>query len=247
MEDTQVTGNEAPVQDTATTQANEADVQVTNETPEATQTQEGTSEVKAEDTVENKLYAGKYKSVEEMEKAYQELNSKFTSTSQEKAELSRLLTEAFYASESEATTTAQQADDYADDYGATNNQADDSVHRDIAVMKFTMAHPDADGASMMEVLSKDPYVKNINGHEAKLEYAYLRSQSITQPKVVEEAKKQAAQAAQAKVVEKQTAQVETAQKAEQVDEKTELKNKATSGTYEERRAARQEYLRKYVV
>ncbi len=44
----------------------------------------------AKETAEEKLYAGKYKSVEEMEKAHEELQSKFTKTAQEKAELERL-------------------------------------------------------------------------------------------------------------------------------------------------------------
>lgn len=39
---------------------------------------------------EEKLYAGKFKSPEDMEKSYQELQSKFTKTAQEKAELERL-------------------------------------------------------------------------------------------------------------------------------------------------------------
>ena len=77
----------------ATADTSEASTQ-TNEAPEATQeTKEPVA--KATDTVEDKLYAGKYKSVEDMEKAYQELNSKFTNTSQEKAELAKILNDAF--------------------------------------------------------------------------------------------------------------------------------------------------------
>lgn len=201
--------------------------------------------VEATDTAEEKLYAGKYKTVEDMEKAYQELNSKYTNTSQEKAELSRILNEAF-ATEP-VPVQAAEADIY-DEPAPSANPATDGIMRDNAVIKFMLAHGDADGEAMKQVLSTDPYIKQITGYEAKLEYAYLRSQAITAPKAVAQAKKEAQAQTQAKIVEKQAAQVESAAKTSaQADEASELKNRMSSGSVAEREAARREYVRKYLV
>lgn len=190
--------------DTAPAPNIEADVQA-NETPEAAVAQEAT--VNAEDTVaESKLYAGKYKSVEDLEKSYTELQSKFTSTASEKAELSKILADAF-ASEPEPAIAAQP--DY-EDYQEEPAKPDNAVSRDLSVLKFVMSNPDADGAAMNEVLKNDPFVSQINGYEAKLRYAHAISQNTAKPKVVEEAKRQTQIETQAKFAEKQAAQVESA-------------------------------------
>lgn len=230
-----------PVQaDTSAPEAqSEASTQV-NEAPEAASASQE-ADVNATDTVEDKLYAGKYKSVEDMEKAYTELQSKFGQTTSEKAELSRILNEAF--------TPTQQAQEAVDDYSESDpvNQEIETLKRTTAVQGFIMNHQDANPAEMQKILSEDPLVRQISGHEAKLEYAYLRSQNMGHSKAVAEAKKTAASATQAKIVEKQTAQVEAVKTSEQTDEKSELKGRMASGSYEEREKARREYIRKYLV
>ena len=248
QDDTQSTGTDAPaVADTVDTQATEANVQVSDGAPEAPQENKETPEVTATDTAEEKLYAGKYKTVEDMEKAYAELNSKFTNTSQEKAELAKILNEAFLAPE-----PAQQAKEL-DEYDAPEesnplNQEIDNLKRVQAVQNFVLLHPEAEASTMQKVLSEDPLVNQIASHEAKLEYAYLRSQNMGQSKAIAEAEKKGAQATQAKIAEKQTAQVESAQAAEKTDANTELYEKAT-GNYsrEDRDAARKAYIRKNLV
>jgi len=247
--DTQASGTEAPaVADTVTTQPSEAS-EVKNEAPETTQGTEAqeapTTEVKAEDTAGDKLYAGKYKSVEDMEKAYTELQSKFGQTTNEKAELSRILNEAFQ-SPAPATAQAVTDDGYQDEANPVNQEID-SLKRVTAVQSFIMSHPEADPASMQKVLADDPLVKQISGHDAKLEYAFLRSQNMAQPRAIAEAEKKAAIQAQAKIAEKQTAQVETARVSTPVDDKGELKNRMSTGSREDRDAARREYIRKYLV
>lgn len=242
MNDTQAIEPDAPVQDTADTQTSEANVQ-SNDAPEATQVQEETPELNATDTVEEKLYAGKYKSVEDLEKSYQELQSKFGKETSEKAELTRILNEAF-ATPAPVTDTQDQG------YEEANPLADkvERIERQGAVQNFIFAHPDANASSMQEVLSTDPIVQQIQGHDAKLEYAYLKSQNMTSPKVIEAARNQAASQAQAKIVEKQAAQVESSRKAEQTDENSELYTKATGNfSKAERDAARQAFIRKNLV
>lgn len=242
-DETQVNGNAAPAQaDTAATQPNEADVQVNNEAPEAAAAPKE-ADVNATDTAEEKLYAGKYKTPEDMEKAYTELQSKATRDSQEKAELTRILNEAFTAPEPQAP-----ADE--DTFDEPNPLAETvtKLERQSAVQNFIFAHPDANPASMQEVLSKDPVVNQIQGHDAKLEYAYFKSQSMSSTKAIEEAKKSAASDAQVKVVEKQAAQVESAQSAVKTDETTELYERAT-GNYnqEDRDSARKALIRKHLI
>lgn len=232
--------------DTTADQASEADVQTNNEAPEATQQTEESVEVKVEDTAENKLYAGKYKSPEDMEKAYKELESKFGQTASEKAELARILNDAFASPEPTA-----QAPVVEDVFGESPDpvvQEIENLKRQTAVQGFIMNHQDADAAVMGKILAEDPLVKQIAGHEAKLEYAYLRSQSMSQPKAIEEAKKTAQTQAQAKIVEKQAAQVESVKTSEQTNETAELFEKAT-GNYsqEERDAARRALIRKNLV
>lgn len=208
-DETQTPGTDAPAAaDTATTQPSEADVQTNSTTPEATQETKDPVE-KAEDTVSEKLYAGKYKTVDDLENAYKNAESKLGQTTSEKAELARILNDAFLPAEEAPTTTATQDDYYQEDAAPATSQ-DTVVQRDLAVLKFMMAHGDADANNMKEVLAKDPLVKQISGYEAKLEYAYLRSQNMTSPKAIAEAQKQAANDAQVKIVEKQAAQVETA-------------------------------------
>lgn len=245
-DETQTSGTvDTPVTtDTVATPTSEADVQVSNGAPEAAQSQEETTVVNAMDTAEEKLYAGKYKSVEEMEKAYQELNSKFTTTTQEKAELSRILNDAF-------STDAQvvqpgAVDGYQDEIDPVNQEIE-ALKRNQAVTNFVINHQDADAASMQKVLAEDPLVKQISGHEAKLEYAYLRSQNMAKDKAIAEARKQGAQATQAKIAEKQVAQVETASQATiQTDEKAELMEKMQRGSVADREAARRKYIRNYL-
>ncbi len=199
----------APVTtETAPAPNSEADVQV-NETPEAAVAQEAT--VNAEETVEEKLYAGKYKSVEDLEKAYKSASSEATRISQEKAELSRILADAFVADPAPAPAVAASYDDYEDESAPSANP-NEEVTRKLAVMEFAMAYPDADGAAVLQILNSDPLVKQINGYEAKLKYAYAISQNTAKPKVVEEAVKQAQVQTQAKIAEKQAAQVESASK-----------------------------------
>lgn len=208
MEDdtpTQVQSEAPAVADTAPVPTSEADLQA-NDTPEAAEVQETT--VNAEDTVEEKLYAGKYKTAEDMEKAYQELNAKFTTTTQQKAELSRILADAF-AEPAPAPAAAQDYDEYVDDT-PTANPVNDVVSRKVAIMEFAMSHPDADGAAMLEVINNDPATRNMPDYETKLKYAYALSQITAQPKVVEEATRQAQAQTQVKIAEKQAAQVESA-------------------------------------
>lgn len=240
-DETQTPGTDAPaVADTATTQPSEASETNTNEAPEATQAaEESQQEVKAEDTAEEKLLAGKYKSVEELEKSYKELESKYGKETSEKAELTRILNEAF-------TTPAESETGQEDTFEEPST--DNKLQQDMAVLKFAVFHQDADGNAIKEILATDPYVAQMSTPEAKLEYAYLRSQNMGSQKAIAEAKKTAASETQAKIVEKQAAKVETARKADTTDEVSELREKAT-GNYsqEERDAARRALIRKTLV
>lgn len=241
--DTQASGNDAPQADTADTQPSAAS-EVTNEAPEANQTEaQGTQpEVNATETAEEKLLAGKYKTPEELEKAYKSLESKFGQTTSEKAELSRILNQAF-----ETPAPAATDDSFREEPDPVNQEIE-GLKRTTAVQSFIMTHPNADPAGMQKVLTEDPLVKQISGHDAKLEYAFLRSQNMAQPKAIKEAEKRAADAAVAKTAEKQSAQVETARKTEKTDESADLYNRAT-GNYsqEDRDAARRELIKKHLV
>lgn len=225
--DTQAPGTDAPAQaDTADTQVSEAS-EVKQEAPEATQNEQGTqTEVTATDTAESKLYAGKYKTAEEMEKAYVNLQSKATRDAMEKADLSRTLNQAF--STPEITDTGDSFSDETD----PRNQDIENLKRTTSVQSFIMTHPDANGAAMNEVLNKDPYVKQMPSYEAKLQYAYALSQNMSQPQAIAEARKEAAQATQVKVAEKQAAQVEAARATQPTDEGAELFERAT-GNYDQ--------------
>lgn len=209
-----------PVSDTASSQDTSADVQVINEAPEATQEVKEPVE-KAEDTAsEQRLYAGKYKTVEDMERAYSELNSKATKDAQEKAELTRVLNEAFATPEPQAQ--AQQEDYYSDTPDPVAQKID-SLERSQVVQGFIFSHPDANAETMQKVLTEDPVVKSIPDYNAKLQYAYAMSKNMASQTAIEEAKKQAAAATQAKIVEKQAAQVEQANKqAQTVEDNKEL-------------------------
>lgn len=226
--DTQAVEEQAPVQDTATTQQSEAS-ESSQEAPEVTQettTQEvEETEVSAEETAE-KLYAGKYKTVEELEKAYKNAESKIGKEASKRAELSRAVNESL------AQTTSTD---------------DDLVGRKMAAMEFIISHPDADPQSIRDVLTSDPLVENIVGYEARLEYAYLRSQTVAKEEAVAKATEEAQVKAQAKIVEKQGAQVETARRTEPVDEDADLVSKATKGSPDEREAARIALIRKHLV
>lgn len=226
----------------ATVNTSDASTQ-TVEAPEATQQTEENAEIKATDTAEEKLYAGKYKSPEDLEKGYTELQSKFGQTTSEKAELSRILNEAF-AQPAVAPPVVE------DTYEEPNpvNQEIDNLKRQTAVQGFVMNHQDADAAQMGKVLAEDPLVKQISGHEAKLEYAYLRSQNMSQQTAIAEATKTGAQTATAKIAEKQVAQVEAATKTSKQDDGSELYERAT-GNYsqEDRDKARRDLIRKNLV
>lgn len=248
-EDTQATGAEAPVEttatDTASNQPSEAREQV-SEAPEANQSAGDTSsDVKAEDTAEEKLLAGKYKTVEDLEKSYVELQSSFSRTASEKAELTRVLTEAFTAPVAEAPSTEQDA--FSDDSTSSDPRIE-KLERQTAIATFAIAHPDADGDAINNIIANDPLISSIQGTDARLEYAYLKSQNMASSKAIQEAQKKGAQAAQAKAAEKQIAQVETTQKPSiPVDENAELKQRMTTGSVEDREAARREYIRKNLV
>lgn len=248
-DDTQATGTVAPediTTDTVDTQPSEASVQ-SNEAPEAAQIDaevKGTeaTEVKAEDTAAEKLYAGKYKTPEEMEQGYKNLESRFGKETSEKAELARILNDAFTAPEAKATETD-------DDYSTESiDPRYDKLEKRTAVATFVITHPDANGDVINKILAEDPFVSNISGVEARLEYAYLKSQNIAKPKAIAEAQKKTAQATQAKILEKENAQVESAGRTVQTDENAELRNKAT-GNYNQadRDAARKAWIRKNLV
>lgn len=247
--DTQAAGAAEPVQDTSATQTGETGEGVITEAPEATQgtgaEEAPTTEVNAEDTAGEKLFAGKYKSAEDMEKAYTELQSKFSRETSEKAELSRTLNELFATPEPSTGTDTEETGIEEADPLATEVS---SLKRVTAVQSFIMAHPEANAAAMKEVLEKDPLIKQIAGHEAKLEYAFVKSQSLTSQQAVEQAKKEGATQAAAKIAEKQAAQVEGAGKATPPNEGSELMGKAT-GNYgpKEREAARLAIIRKNLV
>lgn len=244
-DETQTTGTAAPADDatTASDQDSKADVQTNTDAPEAAQdTKE--PEVKATETAEEKLYAGKYKTVDELEKAYTNANSEASKMSQEKADLTRILNEAFTTPDTSVAETA------SDDYEETSPQVNPEIEqlkRDNAVVKFIMGHQDADGSAMQDILSKDPMIKQIQGHDAKLEYAYLVSQNMSRNKAVEEAKKTGAQDNQAKTAEKQAAQVEEARKAEPVGEDSLLEKATGNYSPEERAAARKALIKKHLI
>lgn len=243
-DETQTPGTPAPVTtDTAGTQTSEADVQTNIDAPEAGQDTKET-DLTATDTAGEKLYAGKYKTAEDMEKAYTELQSKATKDSQEKADLTRILNEAFATPE---TTTVTDTASMVEEETTPQNTGNDQISRDMAVLKFIVGHQEADGETMKKILAEDPMIKQISGHDAKLEYAYLRSQSIAAPKAIEEAKKSAQDATQAKNAEKTAAQVETAKTSEPIGEVS-LMEKAT-GNYSqaERDEARQALIKKHLI
>lgn len=236
--DTPVSGTEAPevttAPDTAQPQSTEASGQANTQTPDVTPdnvpAQEAVApETNTEDTVEEKLLAGKYKSVEDLERSYKELESKHGQTASEKAELARILTDAFSAPAPAPQASVPDTDYDADTEADPVNQELSSIKTRLAITEFLSAHQDADAQSLVEIIGSDPNVANITSPEAKLEYAYLKSQNATQAKVVAEAQKQGAVQAQAKAAEKQVAQVESARKAEPVNDKSELLARVRAG------------------
>lgn len=243
MDETQTSGSPSePVEtDTSDAQPSEANVQ-TNNAPEESQAAEEkpAEDVKTEDTAEEKLYAGKYKSPEEMEKAYKELESKFGKETSEKAELTRILNEAFTV---EPTQT--QPDESAEEPDPLTEKVE-RLDRQTAVQNFIFAHPDANPSAMQEVLSKDPMVAQITGHDAKLEYAYFKSQNMSTNKAIAEAKKSASTETTAKIAEKQAAQVESARKAEEEADGSLLEKATGNYSFEEREKARRELIKKHL-
>lgn len=248
-DDTQTPTADVPVETTATDTAEtqvSATSEQTSEAPEATQeTVETTpTEVKAEETASEILYAGKYKTVEDLENAYKNAESKLGSTTSEKAELAKILNEAFQAPE--AVVAAPAADDFEDEPNPVTQEID-GLKRVQAVQSFVMNHPEADAATMQKILAEDPIIRQISGHDAKLEYAYLRSQSMGQSKTIAEAEKKGAQAATAKVAEKQVAQVESARNVEVIEDGAELLTQASTGNPDERESARRALIKKHLV
>lgn len=249
-DDTLATESEAPVENTDTaenqpSQTSEQDI----EAPEATQEQAEVKETeapetKAEDTAEETLLAGKYKSVEDLEKSYKELASKYGRETSEKAELAKILNEALLTPEQ--TPVSQEALDSYEESDPVTTELD-KLNKITAIQTFLITHPDANPESLTKVIQEDPMIQRISDNDAKLEYAYLRSQNMTQKKAIVEAEKKGAQAAQAKTAEKQVAQVESAKKAAPADEGAELMSTATSGNAEERRLAREALIRKHLV
>lgn len=212
----------AIVEDKVEEQPSPADVQVNNEAPEAAQeVKEPVAE--ATDKADEKLYAGTFKSPDDLERAYQELRSKSTKDSQEKAELAKILNDAFLVPEPQAQAQAPDTDYY--DEGESNpvNQELASIKTRLAISEFLTNHQDADAQSLVEVINSDSNVASITSPEAKLEYAYLKSQSMGSKKAIVEAEKKSAEQAQVKFAEKQAAQVETVkQQAQPVDDDKEL-------------------------
>lgn len=217
-DDTLNTGAEAPaVADTVEAPTEEANVQVEQVAPDAAQsTGETSTEITATDTAEDRLYAGKYKSVDDLEKSYTELQSKATRDAQEKAELARILNDTFTTPEPVAQAPVQDTASY-DDYETPDPVAQklQVMERKDAVRDFVLLHPDADGQSVNTILQSDPIAASIPTYEGKLEYAYLKSQATAAPKAVAEAEKRASEQTQVKIAEKQAAQVETARQQSQ--------------------------------
>jgi hypothetical protein len=252
--DTQVTGESAPstdtastVEDTAATQTNEAG-ELSQGTPKAAQSSEKTeestqTEVTATDTAqEEKLLAGKYKSVEDLEKSYKELESKYGKEASDRAELAKILNEAF----------APPAADTATDTGYDADEESPALKKATAaelkstILEFMYTHSDADPTTLNEILKNDPLIGRISGEDAKLEYAYLRAKSLGSEKALAEVQKKAKDATVAKIAEKEVAKVETASKADTTDDKAELMTQATSGTPDERKAARNALIRQHL-
>lgn len=251
QDDTQAPAVQDPTTDTpAPADTSTTDQLATTDAPEAAQdnavAQETTTpDTNATDTAQEKLLAGKYKSVEDLEKSYKELESRYGKETSEKAELTRILNEAFAPATQAQPEAAETVETFSDEPTPINNP-DDGTKRDLSVLKFTIGHPDADGAAMQKVLAEDPFISNIQGYDAKLEYAYAKSQLQSQGKAVAQATKQAQADTQAKIVEKQAAQVETAQKVTDVNDASEQLNRATTGTPKEREAARLALIRKHL-
>lgn len=228
-DETQTTGvQDAPAADdnqqadTAPSQDSAADVQVDKEAPEAPQDteEEKSPDTNAKDTAEERLYAGKYKTPEEMEKAYKELNSKATRDAQDKAELAKILNEAFVPDEPTPQATATEAQAFQDEYDepsepVTVDPRIEVLEQKDAIRDFIFMHPDADGSTINEVLKKDPLLNNITGYQAKLEYAYLKSKEMSAPQSLADAQKKATKETIAKTAEKQAAQVEGARQQAQ--------------------------------
>jgi hypothetical protein len=229
MEDTQVPVGDVPAHaDTTAPQTNEADLQEVTPPNANPSNEENAQVVNAEDTGSEKLYAGKYKTPEEMERAYQDLQSKFTSTSQEKAEISRILTEAFAQPDPVAQPTAVVDDDFGDSTPSAP-PVNDAQTRDLAVMKFMMTHDNVDAKQLQTVLATDPYVSTMGTYESKLEYAYLRSREQQSAQTVAEATRNAGLQAQVKTVEKQAAQVEQANRSQQPNPAAERNERIRQG------------------
>lgn len=217
--------------DTAPAPNSEADVQVNNEAPEAPQDVKDPA-AEATDTADEKLYAGKYKSVEDLEKSYVDLQSKFGAASNEKAELTKLLSEVFTSPEASPQSSGYEAEDDVEQLDP-NVQRLSELERETAVQGFLIAHSqeNIDGEALQKVLTdkSDPVLRELKNPKARLEYAYLRSQNMARPTAIAEAEKKAIVAAQAKAAEKQSAQVESAKVSTPVNQEAELMDRIRAG------------------
>lgn len=188
-----------------TSAAREQDQAVTPTDPVVETTTPVTPEVTVA-SEEDGFLGGKYKSKEDFENAYKNLQTTRQRELQEAAELRSVLQAAF-ATDDDTTDPATAG--YA---GYDDDKADSVVANRLVNMEFAMAHPDADGKAILDVMKNDPVAKQIQSYEARLRYAYLASKEKAAPQQVAEAQRQAAADAKAKVVEKQAAQVEPATK-----------------------------------
>lgn len=224
--------SEAPQEDKVNEQISETSNPVNNEAPDTNQGEEETG-INGEDKAD-KLLAGTFKSTEELERAYKELRTKATKDAMQKAELAKTVNN---------TLSEQTEGLYGDDHVAVKL---DAMERSNAVNSFTITHPDANVAEVDSILRSDPVVQSIGTYEGRLEYAYLKSQNMATQKAVEEAGKKAAVQKEAKILEKQAAQVESSRKAEP-EQDTDLLTQASTGSYEQREAARRELIRKHLI
>lgn len=240
-DENQATGQAAPdntgVSDNVSPQPSEASEQLTNAAPEATQDNASAQEAEAPETnaednaTKEALLAGKFKSPEDLEKGYRELESRFGREASEKAELARVLSESFSQPQPASPPVIAEEDNFTDDYEEQNplNTKIEELERKTAVQTFILSHSDADASLMQKVLTEDPLVQQINGHEAKLEYAYLKSQGVAQQRAVVEAEKRGAETTQVKMAEKQVAQVEDAKKSAPISNKEDLMKRMKYG------------------
>lgn len=249
--DTQTPAEENPqTEDTSQKQEqSEASGLAEQEAPEANQNEEEKdSGEKAEDTAEERLLAGKYKTTEDLEAAYKQLESKFGHKSNQVAELNSALTESLEQSqEAEVQTETESEEHQSTQPKVQPSASEDNRDRDIAVMKFVMTRGNEVSPEQTQeinkVLQSDPIVSQISTTEGKLEYAYQKSRNATNQQAMQKAQEEAQKETKAKMAEKEAAQVESGKKAEQPDGKEQLLSQAREGGPEEAKKARERLIR----